>query len=344
MTENTLIPNTPSTTTSWAQLIAKSIESYGLDSRPLFEKAEIDVEHIKAANSRVPVYKMAIVWRGAVEQCNDPAFALTVAKHFQPNAFSAIGMAIASSPTLLEGLRRCIRFYRLTSDGALLTLKESDGFIHLSFEIPEKHIEVTEEAMEAFMGSLVQLFRSMLGQEFSPVTANFVHSRKDELPYQQFFNCRVGFAQESYELIFNKSDTEQELLFANPNLSDVLDDWMTKYLARFQSELLSTKVRAYLLDNLVDGDIDQKRVAEHLGMSARAMQRKLKEENSGFSELLDACRLHFAEQFLRDGKLTLVEIAFMLGFSDQSNFSRAFKRWTGKSPQQYRNAIDAASL
>ncbi|MBB6521763.1 AraC family transcriptional regulator [Pseudoteredinibacter isoporae] len=344
MTESTLIPNTPSTTASWAQLIAKAIESYGLDSRPLFEKAGIDIEQIKAPNARVPVYKMEVVWRGAVEQCEDPAFALTVAKHFQPNAFSAIGMAMASSSTLLEGLRRCIRFYRLTSDGALLSLNESAGYIRLLFEIPAEHVEVTEEAMEAFIGCMVQLFRSMLGADFSPAAANFIHHQENETPYQQFFNCKVGFGEKHYELIFNKSDTEQELLFANPNLGDVLDEWMTKYLARFQSELLSTKVRAYLLDYLIDGDVDQKQVAEHMGMSARAMQRKLKEEGSSFSELLDACRLHFAEQFLRDGKLTLAEITFMLGFSDQSNFSRAFKRWTGTSPQQYRSKFDAAGV
>jgi AraC-like DNA-binding protein len=111
------------------------------------------------------------------------------------------------------------------------------------------------------------------------------------------------------------------------------------YLAKLREGSLVHRVKAGIIDSLPSGPVANEKVARELGMSVRSLQRRLAEAGTSFRDLLDTSRQEMAQSYIREPEIELVEIAFLLGFSDQSAFSRAFKRWTGNSPNEVRKTF-----
>ncbi|MBV7317410.1 AraC family transcriptional regulator [Shewanella sp. NIFS-20-20] len=334
----TLIPQTPTTIGTWALLLAKSIASYGIDPEPIFMRAELDLNDAKRDHeARFPVRKMAKVWQWAVEETNDPCLALTLTRYFQPSTYSAPGIAMVSSRNVLEGLQRCIRYFRHTTDVALIETHEQGNTLSLSISIPPQNQPCAIEAIEAYSATAIKLFRLMLDDDFSPISVSFSHQGglAKAAAFAEYFGCAVEFGQARTELTFNRSILLTPHLYANPALAASLDDWINERLSQFSANQFATKVQQYILDNLLFQKLDADSVAEHLHMTTRTMQRHLKKDGVSFQQLLSDSRQHMAIKLVAEKQLTLTEIAHMLGFADQSSFNRAFKGWTGVSPKQY---------
>jgi len=338
MEHNTLIPNTPSTIGSWALLVAKAIESYGLDSHELFSRSNIDLAAIQTnPEVRIPVKQMAELWKLAVKESNDECIALRLNKFYQPNTYSAVGLAFASSRNIMEGLEHCMRYFKMTTDVSKQSIEKVDDNALLHIEIPPENEPVAEEAIEAFMSTLISLCRLMGDVDFSPLEVHFKHDKTTRCAeYETFFNCPVLFNQPEHKIVCSIADLERPHMFANPGLRKSLEEWIEEHLKQFSQALISTKVKAYILEYMPKGDIELENIARFLNLGLRTLQRKLKAESRNFNELLDECRHHMAIKLLSEQRVPLIEISFMLGFSDQSGFTRAFKRWTDTSPKNYR--------
>lgn len=141
-------------------------------------------------------------------------------------------------------------------------------------------------------------------------------------------------------MTFVKSDILDRLITSNPALARVNDEQVESYLASFEDISTSRDVVGKIVERLQDGPPNQKQVAEALNVSNRTLQRKLKDEGTSFIDLLQDTRLQLAEKYLSQPQRSIVEIAYLLGFSEPSTFSRAFKRWTGQAPADYRHSID----
>jgi len=339
MNTNTLIPNTPTTIGSWALLIAKAIDSYGLNSLELFSKSDIDLEAIKVnPDIRLPVKKMTELWQLAVKETNDECFALRLTKYFQPSTYSAAGLVFASSHNILEGFEKSLRYFKMTTDAAEHSLEKVDNKVILHINIPPENEPVSKEAIEAFMSTLVSLSRYMTSEEFTPLEVSFMHDKSIySQQYEAFFKCPVLFNQASHKITYALFDLEQPQMLANPSLARTLSYWVDDYLQRFSQKQISTKVKTYILENLLKEDIKLEQIADELNLGLRTLQRKLKVEGKSFNELLDECRYHLAAKLLTEQCVPLSEVSYMLGFSDQSAFTRAFRRWANTSPKHYRD-------
>ncbi len=341
MNKNTLIPNTPTTIGSWALLIAKAIQSYGLNAEDIFTLAELDLEVIKNnPNIRLPVNKMATLWAIAVKQTQDEAFALRLNQFFQPSTYSATGIVIASCKTIMEGFQYSLKYFQLTTDAALHRLDIQDDTVTLLITIPPENEPVAVEAVEAFMSTLVSLSRAMMSEDFSPIAVSFKHDKSHiAAKYQAFFGCQVAFNQAEHKIIFSRADVEKPQMLANPILVATLKEWAEEYLQRYNEDLISVKVKAYILENMLKELIELENIASAFNMGLRTLQRRLKAEGCSYNDLLDECRHHMALKLIADKRFPLAEVGYLLGFSDQSGFTRAFKRWTQKSPKQYRDSL-----
>ncbi|WP_417670731.1 AraC family transcriptional regulator [Pseudoalteromonas tetraodonis] len=339
MNSTTLIPNTPTTIGSWALLIAKALESYNVDSHHIFSEAKIDLAAIQVnPEVRLPVKQMAILWQLAVKQTNDECFALRLTKYFQPNTYSAVGLAFASSRTIMEGFEHSLRYFKMTTDAAVHWLEKIDNKVILHIDIPPENEPVAVEAIEAFMSTMISLSRVMTTEEFSPLEVSFKHDKSAYVKeYEEFFNCPVLFNQSGHQIIYSLNDLERPQMLANPSLANTLENWIDEHLNRFSQDLVSTKVKAFILDNMLKDDVEIEKIASFLNLGLRTLQRKLKAEGQSFNELLDECRHHMATKLLSEQRVPLIEISYMLGFSDQSGFTRAFRRWTHTSPKHYRD-------
>jgi AraC-like DNA-binding protein len=174
-----------------------------------------------------------------------------------------------------------------------------------------------------------------------------VHPLKAELifPYdeahrylEEFLQCPVTYGNEREKFYFSKEEFEERLPGYVPEILEASSQIVEEYLQSLDQSKVATDVRRLLIQMLPSGKADQDKVASRLYRSTSTLQRQLSAEGTSYRDLLESTRRGLAEKYLRDGKHTQAEIAYMVGFSDQSNFARAFKRWTGMSPGQFQKA------
>ncbi len=156
--------------------------------------------------------------------------------------------------------------------------------------------------------------------------------------YRELFQCPVTYGSEKEVWRFAAADLEEGLTGSIPDVTVATDRIAENYIASLDKSAVATAVRQLLVQMLPSGKTDQDTVAKRLYRSTSTLQRQLGAEGTNYRSVLESTRRDLAEQYLQDSEYTQAQIAFMVGFSDQSNFSRAFKRWTGMSPGDYQKA------
>ena len=159
------------------------------------------------------------------------------------------------------------------------------------------------------------------------------------MPYRAAFRCPVTFDAERNSLKFSRADFDLKLPTFNPQLAELHERYAGEYLRQFDHAQTSYRVREAIIRKLPDGEPRRDDVASELHMSERTLQRRLEEEKPSFVQLLDDTRRELADQYLGRLHLSLAQAAYLLGFSDQSSFFRACKRWFNLSPGQYRSQL-----
>ena len=157
--------------------------------------------------------------------------------------------------------------------------------------------------------------------------------------YAELFGCPIRYDCDADGLWFAASVIDAELPGAMPELLDATDRIVTAYIDSFDKSHVATQVRTLLIRLLPSGEVDQEVVAAKLFRSASTLQRQLAAEGTTYRQVVAETRESLAREFLTAGKYSAADVAFMLGFADQAVFSRAFKRWTGMSPGEYRKSV-----
>ncbi|NNF96819.1 MAG: helix-turn-helix transcriptional regulator, partial [Halobacteria archaeon] len=138
---------------------------------------------------------------------------------------------------------------------------------------------------------------------------------------------------------FNKADVNKYLPTSNAEMARANEKVIVDYLARLDKNNITAQVKAKLLDLLPSGNFTEETIIQSLHISQRTLQRKFKDEGTTYKQLLDESRSELAKEYVNDTSLSFSEITYLLGFSEQSNFTRAFKRWQGQSPSAYRDQM-----
>ncbi|MCK5190127.1 MAG: helix-turn-helix domain-containing protein, partial [Methylococcales bacterium] len=181
------------------------------------------------------------------------------------------------------------------------------------------------------------LCRINYGQNLNPVSVSFTHSAPDEPgEYFALFRCPVIFDAPENRITFIQEVVDKRLLSDNALIAELNDRIMINYLAKLEGDNIIERVKAVIIDQLPSGNVTDSSVAETLYMSKRTFHRRLQQEETTFRIILNELRQDLADKYIKDSSLNLNEISFLLGFSEISSFSRAFKRWTGSSPSVYR--------
>ena len=193
------------------------------------------------------------------------------------------------------------------------------------------------------MAMVVQMCRMNTGAMTSPLVV--VTSREkpaDTAPYEEFFRSQVQFGAGENYWIFARADLERLLPTGNAEMARANEQVIVDYLSRIDRQRFDVRVHRELIELLPLGKASQADLARALHVSVRTLQRRLDDEGTTYQQLLSRVRRDLAEGYLREDRHSLSEITYLLGFSDQANFGRAFKRWTGKTPTEYRESTLAA--
>lgn len=338
----TRMPHTATALTSWAKAIRKALEVKGLDANSLFLKAGLDVSALDNPNARYPVESTTRLWRLAVETTGDPAFGLTVASHVTPTTFHALGYSLVASATLKEAFERLIRYFRIVTDAAELAFGRRGDEYHFAIRIDPTGPQPADEAIDAFMSVNLRMCRALYNRGLSPLRVRLRRPAPAEtIAFDKVFRAPLEFGADENLMAFARVPFEQPLEGANPELARHNDTVVAKYLAHYDRHNITNRVHGAIVELLSLGEPTQEKVAAALHMSLRNLQRKLAAEATSYKKILNDTRRDLALSYMQDPKYTLSEITYLLGFADTSNFSRAFRRWTGRSPTAYRSASDA---
>jgi len=321
---------------SWGRAIRRALDAAGVDSARLFAEAGLDVAALADPDARYPLANTTKLWALAVRETGDPAFGLTVATQVTQTTFHALGYTLIASGTLREAFERMVRYFRLVTDAAELTLEREDDAYR--FEIGYVGgVTPAAESIDAFVSLFVRFCRSQLGRGFSPLR---VALRRPRPPHAERFDavlrCPIEFSASRNAVWFDRAAFERPMPDANPELARHNDEVVLRYLSHFDRDNLRARVRAVLIERLPGGEPSAREVADALHLSLRSLQRRLADEGTSSAALLNEVRRELAISYLRNPRYSIGEITFLLGFADASAFTRAFKRWEGRTPTKFR--------
>lgn len=309
----------------------------GVEEEALANAAGFDPTLLDDPDDRVPALAMLRIWDEVERLTADPTFGLFIGRTATASAMPLAGRLVAASATLGEGLARVMTHYRLFND-AHPSAMIMDGD-EVRFRVDSKALPVRPPrlAIEFAFAWAIDIAREAVGERLRFRSVSFEHDAPpDTTAYEAAFGCPVTFSANEASFSLDRALLERSTVAPDPHLIEILERYASMLATRLPArDNLGERVREVLRALLARGDVAVELAAEALGMSPRTLQRKLREEGLSFSTLVDEGRCELAKEALK-GSASLAEIALRLGFSDQSAFHRAFVRWTGRTPGDFR--------
>ena len=316
-----------------------TIESYGIDPEPLFADEHTSIQLPIDPSLRFPYEVLDRIRATAVEMCGEEAFGLRSASVYIPSQLGALGYAWLTSPTLRKAFLKVERFIRVITDDATVLVEDRNGCMLVTLKL-DVHSECEAVRDDGALALITRMCRLDIGDHFRLQAVNFKHAQpRDIKPYFEYFGCQLNFNQAENQLLIPLSIADEALDGADSELALLNENIVTRNLARIDRDDIVARVQAALVEQLSHERVSGGSVAEALHMSERTLHRKLADVNSNFKAQLVETRRRLADHYILDNNLTLTEISLLLGFSEQSAFSRAFKNWTGSTPTETRQSV-----
>ena len=322
---------------AWVLAIVRALGEAGVDHGPILREIGMDPDRVGDLNHRYFQEQVTSLWVAAVAATGNPGFGLEVARHVRPSTFHVVGYAMASSGTLRQAAERFSRSARLVSDSATVEFNDIGGAYELRVNLNTGGRPPIYQTIDTILGGFLMLCEWIQTTPIIPIQVTFRHELEgDAADYEKVFHRPVLFNQPHNSITFVADDLNQPVPSANEEMAMMLDELTSTYLALRFSSRFSRKVREALVSQLPLGRHGKDEIAQHLGMTGRTLLRRLGDENTSFQEVLETLRSEMSYDYLRQEDLTTEEIAERLGFSSGGTFSRAFMRWTGERPSDWR--------
>ncbi len=324
----------------------QALRSYGLDPEEVFEESGLNLKTLSDPEYRLKTEDWLAFWRHCIEASGDPSFLIRCADFIQPNHFHAFGLALFASRTLRSFCQRYAHHNSFFTTSYSVKFDEREDNPILVYELSEALASSPEDRSLLVSGTLawiLQMMRLMYRRELTPVSVAFAAEAGEQSEaFEEFFGVKISYSAERFAMAFSNEDLNAPLPTGNAELAHQNDKVVVKILARIEQANMSNRVRAALLELFPTGEFSKETIARELAVSVRTLHNRLAEEGQNYQEILDETRQKLAQQYLRTSHHTVGDVAFLLGFSDFSNFSRAFKRWTGQTPSDYRKEMMGA--
>ena len=327
----------PTTLATVGQIITGVLDMYGLDSTAMLKRHGIDPALLSNPDARIPSGTWDAVTREAADYIPDPAFGLLAARCWHPSNLGALGYAWLTSSTLRTALGRLVRYWHLLGEASSARLEDSSAGLVLVVERQAPDPATNEIVVDFAMSLVMDMCRMNAGSTLRPVTIQMRRPRpKDRSPYRRFYGCAVHFDADEDGITLSYKDVDRALPSSNRQIAATMDRILVERLAELDKSDIVARCQANLLEQLSSGDVSEDAMADQLHMSRRTLQRKLADSDLTYKQLVDDTRQDLAMRHLDDPRHSITDVTFLLGFSQQSAFTRAFKRWTGMSPSEYR--------
>lgn len=322
---------------TYVRLLYEYLEKQGVAAAALLGVAA--PQATDRGSMRYPVAAWRTLLQRAAEHLHDPLLGLHLGQTITPAHFGVMGYVLLACPNLGAALTRALQYQRLLYDVNPMrsTLEGSDLLLEWGADQGRPGPLVDECAITA----LLQLTHNVTGRRIIASEICFINPTPADLqPYQDWFGCPVLFEQPKTSIRFAQALLALPLRQPDTALLNILERQADDLLAHLPpSDDFEQAVRRCIARLVRKGPPELDQVANELHISARTLHRRLAASGINFRGLRESIRQHQAEFYLADARLQLAEIAQLLGYSEQSAFTRAFRRWNGQAPYAYRQHL-----
>jgi AraC-like DNA-binding protein len=301
----------------------------------------ISREILADSANRLPVQQHHLLFETLAEdERPDITFHMKTSASMRCEDFGPLGLTIKSAPTLRRSFERLDRYARLYNPYSVFALADKGTEFWWVNHRAAPENDGARLSNEAALGTFVSLWRDANGEEFSPKRVQFTHLPVGDVkPLENHFKCPVTHGAEVDAIIMHQQDVDRPNRVGDQHIWNFLRGHLEEILRTTEPDRIDREVVMQVANTLSDGVPRLEDVACHLGIGSRTLQRRLAQLGHSYQALVDEARREVALKLVSEGRHSLVEVAFLTGFSEQSSFTRAFKRWSGKTPRTYRGEV-----
>ncbi|WP_296063319.1 AraC family transcriptional regulator ligand-binding domain-containing protein [uncultured Amphritea sp.] len=329
-------------TTATTKLLEPALQlaqHYRLDQTEILENASLTHEEFSIPGARFPTSAYGQILQMLAHATDNPRIALNLGEATQPRMLGSIGFLMSTAATLGKAYQALIDYLPLLFEGAIIQMEQTPEGTLLTFELNEPELQ----PVEYLLACLINWPRWLTGHQIPVRMVQLEFSKPENLlPYQQFFAAEVQFEAPRNQVLLASDYLSLSCIDANPEMHQLHREFADSLLSKSaQQSALTAQTRNLIRRQLAEGNgcIRREQIAESVGLSLRTLQRKLGHLGTNFQDIYDQTRRDVCLQLIQRGQLSFGEITFQLGFSNQSAFQKAFKRWMGVAPSQYRQQI-----
>ncbi|MDH4568416.1 AraC family transcriptional regulator [Pseudomonas sp. BN414] len=314
------------------------ITGHGGDLDRIFGRAGIDPEQLRHPTLSLALTSYCQVLEEAARQSGCDNFGLRYGQQFQPRDLGLLGYVGLFSNTLEEALKNFAAAFPYHQHSTLIRLVDCGECYRFDYQVRHGAILDRRQDAELTMGMALNLVRHALGRDWAPRAVAFEHERPEGWQeHSQAFGAPVQFGRPCNFLLVPKGDVQGRLMpERDPNLLFLFQDVIRRLGEQGAGPNLLEEAGTQIRLALALGEPCLEQIAERLELTPAALQRRLREEGLSFSQLVEQTRRDLALHYLRQRQRPISELAPLLGYSETSAFSRAFRRWFGVSPRQWR--------
>ncbi|BDY04424.1 AraC family transcriptional regulator [Ferrimonas sp. YFM] len=325
---------------AWIRPLLNYLHSAGHDPDPILKKVGIVAEPLGLPGARLCVDQVRALWVEASKLTGNPYMGLMLSRWGDQLRGDTMLTAMITSRDMEEACRRMCRISHLVCDAVDLTLEEDSRDLRLVYELTEEEgMGFSDAGLNlALLPVLTMMEQGVVDRKsIRRIELNRAHPGQEGAQYlASLLPCNIIYGCARDSVVFDRLATKQQNPFWNPALAQASESLALDELAQLGKQSIVNRVTGLITKHLSGGEPHQQLVAQELAITPRHLQRRLKQQGYSFSQLLEQVRRELACHHLCRHDLSLAEIARQLGFQDQSNFCKAFKRWQGETPSQYR--------
>lgn len=319
------------------RLIYQAMKKKGIDTDAVFTRLGVDEAYVYTEQLRTPHNAQLYFWQVLEDVSGDPDIGLQLGKLLPVYRGQVLEYLFLSSPTFGEGLRRAQNYQRLLSDAANTDFIIEGDEACMVLDTASDEVRRLKHFNECFVQGLVAFFKSITDGSFYPSRIEFEHERdRGQDLVADILECEVRFGAKENRLYFSTSLLSYPSSHAEPELLALHERFASEQVARLEKKDIVGQVERIIAELLESGEVTLDAVAERLDIKARTLRTRLTEAETSFNQVLADFRYRLARQLLATTDESIDEIVYLTGFSEPSTFYRAFKRWSGMTPIEYR--------
>jgi AraC-like DNA-binding protein len=309
---------------------------FGVNPADMLSKCGLDARLFDNAENLISYGERTRLVRRCAETTNCPHFALLVGERVSLSSLGLVGLLVKFSPDVGTALRKLVRHLRLYGNGATATLSVEGGAAFFAYHIEQPEVPGSNEIAEGSLAGMFNMLGELCGPDWKASEVWFAHPKPEHVePLRRFFHAFLRFGAGQNAIVFSSSWLNRALPQGNDGMRRLLQERVDA-LEIQHPENFAQQVGGVVRAALATGDVSSDQIAALFSMHPRTLNRRLRAYGVGFQELLDRTRFEIAQQMLNGSALDIEAIAIALDYAGARPFIRAFRRWSGTTPAQWR--------